>query len=81
MLKEAVSADRSNRQSLRELFEKANNYLQSLPAHFQADLHHVFPDVYKTAEDTIQELQRNDCIIVVAGRQLQATCRPLVIPP
>ena len=70
MLKEAVYADRSNRQSLQELFEMASKYLQSLPAHFQKDLQHVFPDVCRTAEDTIRELQKNDCIIVVAGRPI-----------
>ena len=52
---------------MKDLFEQASKYLQSLPAHFQRDLQHVFPDVYKSAENTIRELQRNDCIIVVAG--------------
>ncbi|XP_076448681.1 uncharacterized protein LOC143285302 [Babylonia areolata] len=69
VLKEAVQADRSNRQVLVDLFSKAQLYLDSLPEHFLHDLQHVFPTLPAVMETTLSQLQRNDCIIVVAGEK------------
>ncbi|KAK7481782.1 hypothetical protein BaRGS_00026929 [Batillaria attramentaria] len=67
VLKEAVSADHSNRQAMSQLFNQARDYLQTLPAHFQTDLQHVFPDFLHKLDDTVQQLKNSDCTILVAG--------------
>lgn len=69
LLKEAVQDDLSNRQTLKLLLAEARKYLDSLPKQFMDDLRHVFPDVSKQMDDTVAQLQRNDCVIVVAGEK------------
>ncbi|KAK7481813.1 hypothetical protein BaRGS_00026960, partial [Batillaria attramentaria] len=67
VLKEAVSADHSNRQALSQLFSQARDYLQTLPAHFQTDLQHVFPDFLHKLDNTVAQLKTSECTILVAG--------------
>lgn len=67
VLKDAVAADQSNRQVLSRLFGEARAYTHSLPAHFQSDLQHVFPDFLHRIDSTVRQLQANDCTILVAG--------------
>ena len=67
MLKEAVEEDGRNRNSLKDQLEQVRKYLASLPDQFQRDLGHVFPDVMGQLDNTMKSLQRNDCVILVAG--------------
>jgi hypothetical protein len=73
VLKEAVQEDKSNRQTLTDLFIQAGRYVDSLPDQLKDDLKFAFPDVQQQLKATTDSLCKTECIIVVAGMLVTLT--------
>ncbi|KAK3579087.1 hypothetical protein CHS0354_029946 [Potamilus streckersoni] len=66
-LKEAIAKYRDNRNKLTEKYEEIYSHFRKLPRIYQNSLNEVFPDIEREFKERSEDLQKNECTILVAG--------------
>ncbi|KAL3853545.1 hypothetical protein ACJMK2_017080 [Sinanodonta woodiana] len=66
-LKKAIEEDKENRLKLKQKYSQSYEFYKELPKQFQMDLNQVFIDIDKQFQDRPEELNKNECTILIAG--------------
>ncbi|KAL3853221.1 hypothetical protein ACJMK2_016777 [Sinanodonta woodiana] len=66
-LKEAVAKYRDNRKKLTAKYGEIYSHFHNLPRIYQKSLNEVFPDIEREFKERSEDLQKNECTILVAG--------------